>query len=101
MKVTSYEQLETYEVDGNVLSIYWGEASHAPKEDETEPYWTYDCCKAHTSDSRSVLIEKIIQTKYPTTGAEIAAIQNGGQDAEDHQQHRALAKALVDGWLQK
>ena len=99
MKVTSYERLEPYEVDGNILSIYWGEESHPPKEDEIEPYWTYDCCKAHTYDSRSTLIEMIIQTKYPTTGSEIAAIQNGGKDAEEHQQHRTLAKSLVDGWF--
>jgi len=48
---------------------------------------------------RDTIIEAIMQTKYPTYGAELAAIQNGGVDASDHQEMRALAKQLADGWI--
>lgn len=101
MKVTSYTKLNTYEVDGNDMAIYWGEQAHEPKEGETESYWTYNHCQAFASDTRNVLIEKIMATKYPTYGSEVSAIRNGGQDAEDHQALRVQAKALADGWLKK
>jgi hypothetical protein len=101
MKATSYTQLNTYMVDGNDLAIYWNEEAHTPHEGETEPYWTYDHCQAFASDDRSALIEKIMATMYPTMGAEIAAISNGGRQAEDHQAFRAKAKALADGWLKE
>ena len=101
MKATSYTQLNTYEVDGNDLAIYWNEEAHEPKEDETEPYWTYDHCQAFASDSRNVLIEKIMATKYPTYGAEVAALANGGESAAEHQALRAQAKTLADGWINK
>jgi hypothetical protein len=101
MKATSYAKLNTYEVDGNDLVIYWNEEEHEPKENESETYWTYDCCRAFASDHREVLIEKIMQSRYPTYGAEIAAIRNGGQDADDHHALRVQAKALADGWLDR
>jgi hypothetical protein len=101
MKATSYTKLNTYEVDGNDLAIYWNEQEHAPKENETEVYWTYEHCQAFASDSRSVLIEKIMATRYATYGAEIAAIRNGGQSADDHSAFRVQAKALADGWLNR
>ena len=99
MKTTSYEKLPAYEVSGVELTIYWNEEENAPREDETEIYWSYDSCRAKTTDSRSALIEKIMATKYPTYGAEVAAIQNGGEDAIEHQAMRDLAKSLVDGWF--
>jgi cobalamin biosynthesis protein CobT len=101
MKVTSYTKLNTYEVDGNDLAIYWDEQEHEPKEDETEVYWTYDHAQAFASDSRNVLIEKIMATKYPTYGAEVAAICNGGDSAAKHEAFRAEAKTLADGWVNK
>jgi hypothetical protein len=101
MKITSYTQLDTYEVQGNFLGIYWNEEAHEPKENETEPYWTYDHCSAFATDSRSVLIEKIIATKYPTYGSEVAALANGGESAAEHETMRATAKTLADGWVNR
>jgi hypothetical protein len=98
MKVTSYTQLNTYEVDGNDLTIHWNEQEHPPKENETEVYWTYDGCRAFVSDTRDMLIEKIIATKYPTYGSEVAALANGGESAQEHEVFRVQAKALADGW---
>jgi hypothetical protein len=37
-------------------------------------------------------------TQY-TTGAEIAALSNGGESAAAHEAFRVQAKALADGWL--
>jgi len=37
---------------------------------------------------------------YPSYGAEIASIQNGGSDKDTHQARRIQAKELADGWLQ-
>lgn len=99
MKVTSYTKLNAYEASGNDLTIYWNEQAHEPREDETEPYWIYDACYAKTTDSRSVLIEKIMASEYPTYGAEVAAICNGGEAAEEHETLRQLAKTLADGWI--
>jgi hypothetical protein len=44
------------------------------------------------------MIEKIMATQY-TTGAEIAALSNGGESAAAHEAARLQAKALADGWL--
>jgi hypothetical protein len=101
MKVTSYTKLNTYEVDGNDLAIYWDEQEHEPKENETEVYWTYDHAQVFASDSRNVLIEKIMATKYPTYGAEVAAIVNGGESAAGHEAFRVQAKTLANGWINK
>lgn len=101
MKITSYTQLPTYEVSGSYLNIYWNEQEHEPKENETEVYWSYDLCRAKTSDNRSALIEKIIATEYPTYGSEVAAIRNGGEAAEKHESLRTQAKTLADGWVHR
>lgn len=99
MKITSYTKLDTYEVSSSTLNIYWGEEAFPPKEDETEPYWTYEFCRASIHDSRDVLIEKIIATRYPTYGSEVAAIANGGADSEEHQAFRQLAKQLANNFI--
>jgi hypothetical protein len=99
MKATSYTQIPTYEISGNDLTIYWDEQEHPPREDETEAYYTYQFCRAKTTDSRSAIIEKIMATQYPTYGSEVAAICNGGEAAADHEAMRAQAKLLADGWL--
>jgi len=101
MNATSYTKLNTYEVSGNDLSIYWNEQEHLPKEGESEIYWTYDYAQAFVSDTRSEIIEKIISTKYPTYGSEVAAICNGGESAAEHEAFRLQAKALADGWINR
>lgn len=99
MRITSYVQLNTYQPAGNDLAIYWAEEENEPKEGETEVHWTYEYCLAKVFDTRSVLIEKIIATKYPSYGSEIAALSNGGESEQEHQVFREQAKVLADGWL--
>lgn len=102
MKVSSSSPLPTYQVLGNKLLIHWGEEVIQSKSMDGEPTasYQYNEASAFVYDTRELLIEKIIGSVY-TLGAEIAAIRNGGQDANDHHALRVQAKALADGWLQR
>lgn len=100
MKTTSYTQLDTYETSGNELNIYWNEVAHDPREDETEPYWVYDFCRAKTTDDYGTLVSKIIRSQM-SVDAEFAAINNGGSAYEEYQAFRALAKDLASNWVQR
>jgi len=96
-------ELQTYQVMGRKLRINF---NHQTKEVITEDggnasthvYTT--ACVDKLAD-RGTIIEAIMKTRYPTYGAELAAIQNGGADASDHQEMRELAKQLADGWVNK
>jgi hypothetical protein len=104
MKVTSYEQVETYEVSRDDLGIYWGEEFHEPEGEEfhepegEEAYWTYDYCLVKTNDTYAVMVAKIIRSEY-TLDAELAAINSGGEDYYRFLQFRETAKNLARGWL--
>lgn len=100
MRTQASHEIQTYEVSEYELRIHWN-IEQKTKEDidgSTITYWEANEALCDRRDSRSQIIEKIIGSVY-TVGAEIAAIQNGGQAAEDHQALRAQAKALADGWL--
>ena len=49
--------------------------------------------------SRAEIVEAVIRFFYPSYGAEIASIQNGGSDKDTHQARRIQAKELADGWV--
>ena len=100
MKVSSSSVLPTYQVLGNKLLIHWNEQVVMSTGMDGEPTTSYEYneASAFVYDTRELLIEKIIGSVY-TVGAEIAAIRNGGQDADDHHALRVQAKALADGWL--
>lgn len=102
MKTQASYEIQPYEVSEYELRIHWN-IEQKTKEDmdgSTITYWEADEALCDRRDSRSQIIEKIIGSVY-TVGAEIAAIRNGGQAAEDHQALRVQAKALADGWLQR
>lgn len=102
MKTQASHEIQPYEVSEYELRIHWN-IEQKTKEDmdgSTITYWEADEALCDRRDSRSQIIEKIIGSVY-TVGAEIAAIQNGGQAAEDHQALRTQAKALADGWLER
>ena len=102
MRVSSNDKLDDYQVIGNKLRIHWDhEEVTVQGVDEEEPTTQWQCEEAvvKKTASRDEIIEAIIQTKYPTYGAEIAAIQNGSPDLEEHASLRAKAKTLADGWL--
>ena len=102
MKVSSSSSLPTYQVLGNKLLIHWNEEVVESESMDGEPttFYQYNEASAFVYDTRELLIEKIIGSVY-TVGAEIAAIRNGGQAADDHHALRVQAKQLADGWLQR
>jgi hypothetical protein len=102
MKTYSSEQLPTYQVSGQELRIHW-DAKEVPVfgMDEPQTQWEQQEALCNVSDSRASLIEKIMATKYPTYGAEVAALCNGGDDAAQHEAFRAQAKSLADGWINR
>ncbi len=102
MKTYSSEQLPTYQVSGQELRIHW-DAKEVPAQgmDESSTQWEQQEALCNVSDSRASLIEKIMATKYPTYGAEVAALCNGGDDAAQHEAFRAQAKSLADGWINR
>ena len=99
MRITSYTQLDTYEAQGPYLNIYWDEQAHDPKEDETEPYWTYEMCRAFTRESYGDLVVRLIRHKY-SVDDEFAAINEGGERYADLLAWRVGAKALAKGWTE-
>ena len=103
MKTYSSERLPTYQVSGQELRIHW-DAKEVPASwmnDEPQNQWEQEEAVCNVSDSRASLIEKIMATKYPTYGAEVAALCNGGDDAAQHEAFRAQAKSLADGWINR
>jgi len=101
MKVSSKEKLEDYQVIGDKLRIHWNhqEATVENIDGEQSTQWQCEEAVVKKTTSRSEIVEAIIQTEYPTYGAEIAAIRNGGADAEAHETLRIKAKELADGWF--
>lgn len=100
MKVYSQEQLPTYQVIGNKLRIHW-DAVELTKEDMegTVVQWEQNEAVCDVRDSRSGIIESIMSSVYPSYGAELAAVINGGEDAQAHEALRQTAKTLADGWI--
>jgi hypothetical protein len=87
--------MPAYEVSGSEVTIFWDEQTEQ-REDKT--VYSYAYCVVSVYDDRAAIIEKIMATQY-TTGAEIAALSNGGESAAAHEAFRTEAKALADGWL--
>jgi hypothetical protein len=100
MKTYSPFQLETYQVMGRKLHINFNEQFVEGSEDMDDQY-VYDTAVIPDKlAKRDSIIEAIMATKYPTFGSELAAIRNGGTEAEEHGALRIKAKELADGWLE-
>lgn len=103
MRVSSKNKLEDYQVLGNKLRIHWDHAEVTVEDMEGEAVTQWQCEEAvvKKTASRDNIIEAVIATQYPTYGAEIAAIRNGGADLDVHTALRETAKLLADGWIQQ
>jgi len=101
MKTYSPFKLETYQVIGRKLHINFNEQFVEGAEGVDDQY-VYDTAVIPDKlAKRDTIIEAIIATKYPTYGSELAAIRNGGTEAEEHEALRIKAKELADGWLEQ
>jgi len=96
MKCTSAEQKPTYEVTGPDLFVFWDE-DQIEREDET--LWQYSYLQTNSNVTRYELIEQLMSRRY-TTGAELAAINNGGEDYEEYLAYRAKCKELANGYYE-
>lgn len=101
MKTQASYEIQPYETSGSELRIHWNieQQTREEMDGSTVTFWQADEALCGNADSRSQIIEKIMATKYPTYGSEVAALSNGGESAEAHQALRLQAKALADGWL--
>lgn len=96
-KVYSNEQLPKFKKLGTNIQINVGETVVPPKEDSLGGYSYFRATIRCTGKlSRDNIIEVIIRAKYPTYGSELAAQFNGGQELQDHQDWRQLAKDTAD-----
>lgn len=102
MKVSSNNKLPTYQVIGKKLRIHW-DAKEVTKETDEGPEvsWEQEEALVPVTASRSMIIEAIMATKYPTPGAEFAALSNGPESVAAHEAMRDLAKSLADGWSEQ
>jgi len=101
MRVSSKDKLDDFQVIGDKLRIHWDheQVTVETVEGQTETQWQCEEAVAKKTASRDDIIEAIIGTKYPTYGAEIAAIRNGSPDVDEHAALRDKAKVLADGWF--
>jgi hypothetical protein len=99
-RTTSQIKMPAYQVSGGEVTIFWDEQTEqrTTEQNGDETVYSYAYCVASVYDDRAAIIEKIMATQY-TTGAEIAALSNGGESAAEHEAFRVQAKALADGWL--
>jgi hypothetical protein len=61
--------------------------------------YNYTTACIDKASSRDEIIEAIVATKYPTYGAELAAINGTTTELQEHRDYVTLAKALADEYL--
>lgn len=86
------------EMMGQFVGISFNE-QEIEETDETEKQYQYDFAKVPLCSSRGEVINALVKIKYPTFDKEIAAIQNGGEDAQEHNKWRAIAKLIADEFV--
>ena len=102
MQVQSKNKLDEFQVIGETVRIHFDyqQVTRQSINDSEETFWLCEEAVASVFDSRNTIIEKIMKTKYPTTGSEFAAINNGGEDHTNYLNFRVKAKALADKFVQ-
>lgn len=104
-KTQANREILTYEPSGQEVRIHWNIEQKVKGSDDgsSEIQWESDEAICDYYDTRSSLIEKIINTEYPI-GREIATINNKDTEPSEYQEYqdfRAYAKTLADGWIQQ
>lgn len=95
--VYSTNRLDEFEKVGSCVLIRLDEQIVNSGADGEEQYQYYQTrVKVTGKLLRETIIEAIIRAKYPTYGAELAAQFNGGEELQEHQVWRALAKEKAD-----
>lgn len=94
-------KLDTYQVMGRRLLIHIDEevVSRTNEDGTSEVGYKYKTASVDKLANRSTIIEGVMQTRYPTFGSEIAALQGDPEKEAQHSMLKTLAKALADYWL--
>lgn len=85
-----------FEMMGQYVLICFNEQEILPIEEDGETYYQYDFTKVPLLTKRCDIIQAIIRIKYPDLDSEFAARVNGGDEQEEHDAWRLIAKAVAD-----
>lgn len=101
METVSREQLPKFETRSLSLRVNFDEQVVMNTSEDGEPYTSYKYVTAEFSKTATYKerVEAIVQTKYGTYGAELAAKNGTVQEVFDYSKHVALAKHLAKGSL--
>lgn len=99
MKTNWSKEPPTYEKLGRRVRINFDvEAVERTDEDgETRKEYRGYTASFDVTASRDKRIEAVIAARYPSYGAELAALNNGGDEKDEYLAFRSRAKELVDG----
>jgi len=97
METVVDKELPQFEARGRVLRVnFHGATFTSVADDGTErTMWRYTTAEFPKVANRDERIEAILATRYPTYGAELAAINNGGVEADKYHTFRTEAKQLA------
>lgn len=91
MEARSCSKINKFTTYGDTILIHFDEVEI--KDESGSVSYQYQVAKLNMLDSRDTRVESIIATKYPTYGAELAALHK--QDPE-YLEFRLLAKEMAD-----
>ena len=96
-RIYSTEKLQKFQREGQYVFVRLDEKEESG---DTEQY-SYLQSKIRLSGNikRDIIIESIIRAKYPSYGAELAAMSNGEEEHQEHQDWRQLAKDTADYFI--
>ena len=102
-RIYSTEKLQKFQREGQYVFVRLDEkkeTSELEQAGEVEQYsYLQSKIKLSGNIKRDMIIESIVRAKYPTYGAEIAAMANSGEEYQEHQDWRQLAKDTADYFI--
>lgn len=91
------EKLPKFQILGMTLIMRCNEREIVTLDDDgnEQVRYEYDVAKVCKTSSRDERIEAIIKSKYPTYGAELAAMHKVGDEKDEYLAFRELAKQVA------
>lgn len=88
-----------FEMMGQYILVCFNEQEVLPTDEDSEIHYQYDSAKLPICCERDEAINSVVKIRYKTFDKEIAAIINGGQDAQNHNEWRVAAKLIADEFI--
>ena len=96
-RIYSTEKLQKFQREGQYVFVRLDEQKET---DEMEQYsYLQSKIKLSGNIKRDMIIEAIIRAKYPSYGAELAAMASGEEERQEHQAWRQLAKDTAEYFI--